>query len=361
MILMGTLTAAALLLAAPFTHRRWRQHRLAKRLVITTPHGISESRFVPIGGIEQWVSLRGDDRRNPALLIVHGGPGSSYEMFAPIMRPWEEHFTIVQWDQRGAGRTFGRNGADGSGEVNVARLAADGIEVAEWVRAHLGHDRLILVGSSFGSVIALHMTHQRPDLFSAYVGTDQNVSMTGDLQPTLDRLRAMGKHKGVAKLENIGADPARWSPKDWTTVAKLTMQSDPGPDPIKTLIGPAMWFCPTMTLKDMKHLFSGMEFSSHRLSPEFAGISAWLSGTHQKMPFFIFQGENDVLTEPQQAAAFFADVQAPHKEMALIPGAGHFAAFTHPEEFLRLLLAHVRPMSNVSRCGDSGLRSGRQR
>ncbi len=79
-------------------------HRQVLR--IRSAHGMADERFARIGGIDQWIGIRGEDRDNPVLLVIHGGPGSSYGIFTPVIRSWEKHFTVVQWDQRGAGRTL---------------------------------------------------------------------------------------------------------------------------------------------------------------------------------------------------------------------------------------------------------------
>jgi proline iminopeptidase len=344
MFLLGAAITLTALATTPLAHRAWRQRRSAKALTITDPYGITEERFVRIGGLEQWISIRGEDRTNPVLLVVHGGPGCSYRMFTPIMRAWEKHFTVVQWDQRGAGRTFTRHHKD-CGELSVERLTADGLEVATYLRSHLGTDQLILLGSSFGSLLGLRMAQARPDLFAAYVGTDQNMGMgTGnEYQATLERLRARGRTKGVAALEKIGADHSRWSAADWTTAAKWAMTSDPATDPMRTLLGPSLWFAPGMSLRDLKQSNDAMVFSTEQLHREFSITDAWSLGTHYDLPFFIFQGEGDVMTPPARAAAYFDAVAAPVKEMVLIKDAGHFAMFTQPQRFLNLLLTHVRP------------------
>ena len=82
--------------------------RNAEQFAISPKNGIDEATYVSIGGIEQWVTIRGEDRANPVLLFLHGGPGdvTSPWTFA-LFAPWEKHFTVVQWDQRGAGRTLG--------------------------------------------------------------------------------------------------------------------------------------------------------------------------------------------------------------------------------------------------------------
>ena len=107
---------------------------------------IDEQGFVTIGGIEQWVTIHGNDRSNPVILVLHGGPGVSNAPFAPAYIPWQTGFTVVEWDQRGAGRTFGRNGADGSGPLTLDRLRRDGLELSEHLRAELHKDKIVLFG-----------------------------------------------------------------------------------------------------------------------------------------------------------------------------------------------------------------------
>src|SRR5579872_6609572 len=73
--------------------------------------GINESGFMKIGGIDQWIAIQGSDVRNPVILYLHGGPGEAQSPFLKQFLPWQRDFTVVNWDQRGAGKTFGRNGA----------------------------------------------------------------------------------------------------------------------------------------------------------------------------------------------------------------------------------------------------------
>ncbi len=96
--------------AAVLIHRKLRQLKRVASLRIDNAQGIVEERFVRIGAIEQWISIRGEDRNNPVLLVLHGGPGSCYSIFTSHLRPWEKHFTVVQWDQRGGGENIQTNG-----------------------------------------------------------------------------------------------------------------------------------------------------------------------------------------------------------------------------------------------------------
>jgi pimeloyl-ACP methyl ester carboxylesterase len=112
---------------------------------------IEEASFLEVGGIEQWVTIRGDDRRHPVLLLLHGGPGDVQSPFVSTYAPYEKDFVLVQWDQRGAGRTFAKSGASG---LSKETLITDGIDLAEQLHARFPRSPLILFGHSWGTIIA---------------------------------------------------------------------------------------------------------------------------------------------------------------------------------------------------------------
>ena len=186
--------------------------RNAEQFAISSAKGIDESSFVTIGGIEQWVTIRGQDRDNPVLLFVHGGPGDvtnpwSFRLFAP----WEEHFTVVQWDERGAGRTLRKSGPAIAPTITVDRMVQDGIELSEYLRKHLGKDKIIIVAHSFGSILGLGMVRTRPDLYYAYVGTGQVADETRNYSVAYDALlkkaRAVGNQRAIDELTKVGPPP----------------------------------------------------------------------------------------------------------------------------------------------------------
>jgi pimeloyl-ACP methyl ester carboxylesterase len=339
-------------LATLLIHRRLRQASTAAALKIGEAGGISEECFVRIGGIDQWIGIRGENKDNPILFVIHGGPGSSYAIFTPLLRSWEKHFTILQWDQRGAGKTFARAGSRAGGELSMEQLTRDGLEVVEWLREQFKKDRVFLLASSFGSTFGLEMVQRRPDLFYAYIGTDQNTGMVRgrdeERAETMKRLHALGLGPGVKALERIDPDPTHWTHEDFTADARWTMKSDPlGYRRTVALLKEAIWYAPGWSLRDILAFFKGMRFSLKQLLSEFSRYDAWERGTRFEVPFFIFQGEKDVLTTPALAREFFDDVVAPVKWMELIPDTGHFAAFQQPEKFLDLLLTHVRHLADV--------------
>ncbi|MET8802906.1 alpha/beta hydrolase [Streptomyces sp. NPDC004546] len=330
------------------TYRALKRRALAKRLAITAPNGIDESSYVRIGGIDQWISVRGEDRANPVILEIHGGPGASNLVFTPRTRAWERHFTIVRWDMRGAGKTFAAGGPEGQGELTLDRLHEDALEVTAHIRARLAVDKVLLLANSFGTVTGLRLARDHPELYSAYVGTDQNI-VEGGRNPSayeglLARLEKAGRRKQLARMAAIGPHRSAWSPHEWAEYAKTVVTTDPLTyDTMKTVVIRSLWFSPLHTLRELRTYLKAQTFSES-LGPQAMTIDEYAEGTAFQLPFFVFQGESDVLTPPQPARRFHDEVTAPVKDFALIRGASHFASFRHPDQFLDLMLTKVRPV-----------------
>lgn len=347
LVVIGLLLIA---LISGLTYRTVRQYRNARALAIHTPNGIEESMFVRIGGIDQWVQFRGGDRNNPVVLMLHGGPGSSYVPFTFAFRAWEQYFTIVQWDQRGAGKTLGRNDRGGSG-MTIDRMAQDGIEVAEFICKRLHKKRVILLGHSWGTILGLPMVKRRPDLFYAYVGTGQIIDMPRNEKVTydmvLERVRASGDKEAIKKLQDIGPPPYKdWG--SWLVKQKLIAETAPAiADGIflEENFYTAALFAPNYSLKDSYDFFAAIYYSGTTLIVELMSYDARRLGSRFEKPMFFFQGESDVNTPTQLVEEYFPTIQAPQKELVLLKDCGHVAVWSKSDVFLKELVARVRPLA----------------
>src|SRR5687767_12771444 len=354
--MIGAIAAAAAgVIAVPtaggLAYRKSRQRQVAQALVIDTPNGIVEERFVRIGGIDQWIQIRGEDRDNPVLLVLHGGPGWPNAVFTLPLRPWERHFTVVQWDHRGAGKTLGRIGKAGSGEMTFNRRVTDAIELVDFLRNYLRKDKVILLAESMGTLTGLPLVKQRPDLFYALVVTDLYVDLARNearkYELTLERLRAADNTKAAEVLERIGGDPTKWDLRAWNTNMAWAFKTNlPTPNLDRKLLFPLALSSPIYTLRDLYYLFMGFQWSTAQMYDEMTNYDARRLGTRFDVPFFLFQGESDVITLTTLATEYFAEVEAPSKDLALIQDAGHFAAFTQPDRFLTELLTRARPLAS---------------
>jgi pimeloyl-ACP methyl ester carboxylesterase len=326
------------------------QRKRAKELIVSSPNGIVEQSFTPIGGIEQWISIRGEDRNNPVVLLLHGGPASTYSVFIPTLRPWERHFTVVQWDQRGAGKTLRRNGDASASGLTFDRLAQNAIEVIEYLRQRLGKDRVILLGSSVGSQIGAMVAQRRPDLLSTYVGTDQSGlgTMEVSYELTVARLREAGNRKGFKVVEALWGAFPNWTARDFNQYNKWVLKASATlsvPNFVFDVIFPAMMSSPNHSMKDVRDIARGMDLSLAALFDELMSFDLRKNGLSFAMPVYVFQGDSDLFTPVAAARAYFDEIHAPHKEFALIKNSGHLAAFTRPEQFLEELLVRVRPLA----------------
>lgn len=322
--------------------RAWRQHGEANRLTIRSPQGIDEAGFVSINGTPQWVSIRGEDRSNPPLLLLHGGPGTS---FLPIgyraLRSWERDFTVIQWDQPGAGRTFGRHGRKGAGELSLRRIAADGVAVSEYARRRLHQDKLLLVGVSWGSILGIEMARQRPDLFNAFVGAGQVVDMRRNEEvgyaSLLAKVRRAGDAKAEAKLLAIGPPPYP-DRKALLAERQVLMAHPPASEAgmMRAVIGQLL-VAPDYRLRDAYDWYAASLFSTERMLPELMAYSDDVPAPAVPVPVLILQGDEDIQTPTIIAREYFERLQAPAKRFALLPGGGHNAVLAMPDRFLEAL------------------------
>ena len=126
---------------------------------------IAELQKVIIGNSEQWVLIRSENIDNPILLFVHGGPGTSQlTLIRNNTRPIEKYFTVVNWDQRGAGKSY--QAIRDKSRMTIDQFVSDLNELAEYLAKRFGKTKIILVGHSWGSAIGILAVSKRPELYS---------------------------------------------------------------------------------------------------------------------------------------------------------------------------------------------------
>jgi pimeloyl-ACP methyl ester carboxylesterase len=343
-----SLIAVVVLILLAVGYRAWRQHENAVALAIHTPNGVEEAAFLRIGGIDQWVQIRGDNRDNPVILFVHGGPGSSETPLSALFRPWEKYFTVVMWDQRCAGKTFAKNGAESCKALSIAGTAHDGEVLANYLRRRLHKDKIIVLGHSWGTMVGIRMVKDRSDLFSAYVGTGQVVSIA-QKEPeiyarALARLRAAHDEAGIAALQKAGPPPYK-DFRDLMVERGQSARTDiPSERDMMSNMIPVGAFAPGWSLWDVYEFFQASGYAEAATFDADASYDARDLGAKFAMPVFIVEGAEDNITPADLAKPYLDFIQAPHKEFIVIPDAGHSAVLTRPDDFLKILLTRVRPV-----------------
>lgn len=330
---------------------------LALPALAQTALAIDEGMFIDINGVQQWITIRGRDLRNPVMLWLQGGPGIGASFLAPVFADWERDFTMVLWDQPGGGATDLKNAEAGPGPLTIPRFTRDGIAVAEFVRKHLKVRKLVLFGISWGTLLGIEMVKQRPDLFSAYVGTAQVVSgargsrLGYDL--ALQGARERQDKTAIAALERIGPPPYA---KFEDFLVRQTYTNPPGQPASpaekaataaigKLLSAPTPPDAHYVAYRTIPASYNGGKAFLDTQRAMFGESWRWEArdlGLTFKVPVFIFQGENDLNTPTPLAREYFDEIRAPKKAFALIPGASHNTVPFHAE-LLKLLQVHVLP------------------
>jgi pimeloyl-ACP methyl ester carboxylesterase len=324
--------------------------RSARDYTITTPNGIDEGKYVDVGGIRQWITIRGEDRNNPVLLFLHGGPGDATNPWGyAVFRVWLKRFTVVQWDQRGAGRTFGNNPPSAAQAINVRRMVEDGVELAAWLRTALGKDKLILVGHSWGSILGALMVKARPDLFYAFVGTGQVADPAKTYvvayEDLLRKAQALHDERAVTELREIGPPP--YADGRGFAVQRKWSNLFEGADLfIASMVGLALR-APGYTMRDINDWFDGQGVSAEHLVREGSALEASAIGGEFKLPVFVIHGAEDFTTPTSLAKSFVDTIRAPTKAFIPIDGGGHFAVFIKTNAFLDQLIARVLPLARA--------------
>lgn len=321
---------------------------------ITTPNGIQEHYATPIGGVKQWLTIRGHDRANPVILFVHGGPASpSTTSMWQFQRPWEEYFTVVDWDQRGAGKTYAEAAPEQiKPTLTIDRYVDDAIEVAEHLRTRLGQPKVILMGHSWGTIVALKAALKRPDLFHAYVGIGQIINQVENEKISFDyglaQARAHGNAEAVAALEAIAPYPGD-SPitRERIIVARTWPQYYGGltayRDDSRYYFGAAR-LSPEYSDADRCNVDKGSVLSLDPLLPQMLKVD-FNPVKRFPIPVVMFMGRHDYTTPTAPTDRWLKAVDAPFKQAVWFEHSAHMVPWEEPGKTLMTLVQVVRPLA----------------
>jgi len=316
------------------------------------PHGLEEERFVRLGGIDQWITIKGRNCSNPVVLFLHGGPGNPMSPYADALYgDWQDEFTLVQWDQRGAGKTFGRNPGSAETELTIEQMTQDGIELASYLTGYLGAEKIILVGGSWGSILGVHMAYARPELLHAYVGVGQIVEYRANLDATYRQVtglaRAAGDEETLATLEALGPPP--WTnPRNFGIVRRATRAYEAK----TTTPAPASWWTRSPQYATPQALAdyeggednSYLQFVGYKGDGMYSRVDLPMLGTRFQVPVFLLQGAQDLVTTADVSMRYFDAIEAPNKDYVLLERTGHNPNQAMVEATYKVLIGQVVPL-----------------
>jgi pimeloyl-ACP methyl ester carboxylesterase len=284
---------------------------------------------VRIGGVDQWLLTRGADSSKPVLLFLHGGPGMPSMFLAhAFQKRLEQHFVVVQWDRRGAGKSY--DAGKDIDSINVRQVLDDTFEVTQLIRQRFVQDRIYLVCHSWGTYLGLLAIHEHPEYYSAYVGMGQIAGKRAevrDVQRTFILQQARSQHDldVVSRLEraNTGVDEDLL----FRYHAELYHSSSFWPLLAEGLRAPEYTFRDALNVKrGATNVNRAMKYN---VEP---GL---LDGEIKEfaVPIIFFLGRHDYNAPSSLAAEYLGRLSAPVKRLVWFEESAHFPFYEEKEKF----------------------------
>jgi pimeloyl-ACP methyl ester carboxylesterase len=325
---------------------------------IATPNGIEEMKQVRLGGVDQWITIRGRNRANPVLLVIHGGPGTpTMPLSWAYQSPWEDYFTVVNWDQRGAGKNWAVTDADAlRPTMSLDRLVADASELTDRLRKDLGKERILVLGFSYGTIIGAKLAMSRPDALYAYAGVGQYFDNTeADVyKGALARSRAAGDTEAIAALNALSPYPrpdGSVDPRGLVEVRRWVKKYNGAwygwPD--LQLLYQLPILAPEYDAKDLTDWPIANGWFGMALTKELqTGRLLEQQGYRFRVPMLFMMGRHDLMTPYVTARRYYNRIEAPSKAFITFDDSAHFVMLEEPGRFLIALVDRLRPYAVVS-------------
>jgi pimeloyl-ACP methyl ester carboxylesterase len=362
MLAMGVVTALPAAAEAPDPHAI-----LADYGKIVSANGVDEAKAIEIGGIQQWITVRGRDRANPILLVIHGGPAAPDLPNRYLYEPsWADYFTVVQWDQRGGGKTFELNDPDTvAPTLSKERMIQDAQEVVAYLRTNYGKQKIFVLGHSWGSLVGLSLAERKPEWLYAYIGVGQIIDMhEGEkisYEWTLNEARKAGNQQAINELTAIAPYPETdgsvpldklGTERKWSIIFGGLIHGRKSYDTLEN----TEKISPDYTETDFKAIDQGSAFTLPKLLPDL------MSGDFTKVkklncPVLMFAGRYDYTTPSVLVKRWFDGVEAPSKRFVWFENSAHMIYEEEPGRFLVHLVQDALPLAAAQRPGHNGTES----
>ncbi len=291
---------------------------------------------VQIGGMTQWLLIRGQDRSAPVLLWLHGGPGAAQMPLAhATTRALERDFVVVHWDQRGAGKSNARDFDPVT--MTLEQFLRDAHAVTRHLQDRLGADLTLVLGHSWGTMLGARLVARWPDDYAGYIGVGQQVSSARGVNVTLDRLapliRASGHAEHLRWLEDA-APEALLEHAAYVEMMQMLDHYGGGMNVPTWRLAVLLIGAPEYSLRDLRRWLDGANRGSGPMWPDYRARDLLAEVPVMPVPMLLISGAQDLNTPVELAAEWFDAVEAPQgKRHIVLESSGHAPFLTEPDRF----------------------------
>lgn len=309
------------------------------------PNSIASVEKINLGGINQYIVIRGKDKNKPVLLFLHGGPGGAHSPFIKFLqtRELEENFVVVQWDQRGAGKSYSKDLT--KEDMRVENFITDTIELTNHLRVRFDQEKIFMIGHSWGSALGFLTIGRKPELYHAYIGAgeaaDWNKRQQISFDWTYEKANTANDHKALAELEAIlpfdPTDRSDISVKDkWLAAFGGYFQNKEIYMKVRNYLGKA----PELEAGDVDKFMAGLGWSSSTTNEEAVhyGYSLFRDLPKVDIPIYFFAGRHDYQTPGILAEKYYKMVDAPKKGFIWFENSGHLMTYSETDKMTRELI-----------------------
>lgn len=316
------------------------------------PGSIAELTSLEVDGHDLGLMVRGHDVDNPVLLFLAGGPGGS-ELGAMRrhLPDLEQHFTVVTWDQRGTGRSYGE--LDPLDTLTLSNAVRDTIAVADHLRERFDQDRIYVVGQSWGTTLGVLAVQQAPERFAALVGVGQMVSQRATDEIFYDDKLAWAERTGrdelAAQLREAGPPPYD-DPRDYELALSGELEIHPYDHSANSEGSGQMaenLFVREYSLTEQVRLLSGTLDTFAGLYPQLQDVDFRRTATELEVPVFLVQGAHEAPGRAELVDQWWPSLDAPVKDLTVFGTSGHRPLFEQPQEFVEHLTEVVLPRTEA--------------
>lgn len=317
----------------------------------TLPGSISAIEKVSLGGLEQYIIIRGADTTKPLMLFLHGGPGNPEFAFMKEANPEiEELFLMVYWEQRGAGKSYSGNISPES--MNTEQFISDTRELSEILIQRFGKDRIYIAGHSWGSFLGILAADRYPRLYHAFIGIGQVCHQYRAEKISYEWIKEKAREKNdrqaLENISEINVPDSLAGSSEWIEFLReerkyVNRYGGGITRNIKSRWPLALVVAKTKeySLADKINYPMGALFSLEHLWPEVIQTNLFTRIDSLEVPAYIFQGKYDYQTPWVIAKDFFEQLKAPHKEFYTFSNSAHSPLFEEVEKFNDLLRKEV--------------------
>jgi pimeloyl-ACP methyl ester carboxylesterase len=313
-------------------------------------NGIELSEFIEIGGINQYINIRGNNIDNPIIVFIHGGPGSPMtSLILGYQTEWEDTFTIINWDQRNAGKTYTENNfSQVYSTLSFEKIFDDAWELTQYIMRRFNKEKIIIMGHSWGSIIGSALVQRHPEAFLAYISVSQVINPLESeyigINLLLDMANNANNAKDIRTIHELLPYPSDFDSDiaKFEKIFKLRLKYGLIDGMSRSIVNLSL-HSPYYSLRDNLFFLKNQIKIQLPLYEYLYSFDIRKLGNSYQIPILYIMGENDVLLY-KLAKDFYDEIEAPLKKFFTIPESGHLPMLDDPESFAKILVEEIYPI-----------------